>query len=86
LSIIVVNESRVLVSFDRDSIELAVGSGNDCSDDKDHDHDLLHQPCVPSYLPEAHHQLLMSDNNYVALFDDLKGQNHHAVIVDRQHQ
>ncbi len=63
-----------------------VGGGDDFGDGEDHDHDLLHHPRVPSYLPEAHHQLLMSDEDDVALFEDLKGHDHRAVVVDRRRQ
>jgi hypothetical protein len=58
----------------------------DCGGSEDHDHDLLHQPRVLSYLPEAHHQLLLSDDDDVALFEDLKGHDHRAVVVGRRRQ
>ena len=61
--------------------------GDDCGGGDDHDHDLRHQPCVSSYLPEAHHQLLLSEkDDDVSLYEDLKGHDHRAVVVDRRRQ
>ena len=40
-----------------------------------------------SYLPEAHHQILLSEeDDDVSLFEDLKGHDHRAVVVDRRRQ
>ena len=65
----------------------AVEVGDDCGGGDDHDHDLRHQPCVSSYLPEAHHQLLLSEkDDDVSLYEDLKGHDHRAVVVDRRRQ
>lgn len=61
--------------------------GDDCGGGDDHDHDLRHQPCVSPYLPGAHHQLLLSEeDDDVSLFEDLKGHDHRAVVVDRRRQ
>ena len=73
----------ILLTLSR-PLPATVQVGDDCGGD-DHGHDLLHQPVAPSYLPEAHHQLLLSVDDDVALFEDLKGHDHRAV-VDRRRQ
>ena len=82
-SLSVTEEFWISPPMDTSNVEV----GDDCGGDDDHDHDLRHQPFAPSYLPEAHHQLLLSEeDDDVSLFEDLKGHDHRAVVVDRRRQ
>jgi hypothetical protein len=80
-SLNVTDEFWISPPMDTSNVEVS----DDCGGDDDHDHDLRHQPYA-SYLPEAHHQILLSDDDDVALFEDLKGHDHRAVVVDRRRQ